>query len=246
LENINEIESLNRRLEQKNTEFKEFIYRTSHDMRGPIATIKGLVEVAKMENRSPELNIYFDKINKVTDRLDTLLEHLRATFGNEDFIYFEIYSEELVDKLVSRLTRLKQLYDLDFHLKVLDKPEKIKFINNSIHILVLVENFLLILSSARLLYNIKYSVEIGYAACGIFINVIYNKITLSSVKTTLEQIGATNLVESKLRNEYNDVRISILNQCIKLTDASIRVTGKGSEVIINISFPSILLIKRKN
>jgi hypothetical protein len=238
LETRNEIESLNKRLEQKNTEFKEFIYRTSHDVRGPITTIKGLADVAKMENKSPELNIYFDMINKVADRLDTLLEHLKETFWNEDFIYFEIHPEELIDKLTGRLIRLKQLYDLNFQLMLLDNPEKIKFINNSIQICVLVENFLLILASTSLLHNIRYSVEIGYGISGIVINVIYNNVDINSVNTTLDQIRSSNLVEPELRIGYNDLRISILNRCIKLTGASVIVSEEGSEVIVKIFFPS--------
>jgi len=246
LETRNEIESLNRRLEQKSIEFKEFIYRTSHDVRGPISTIKGLADVAKMENKCQELNVYFDMINKVADRLDTLLEHLKETFWHEDFIHFNIYPEDLVDKLNNRLIRLKQLYDLNFELKLLDSPKKIEFVNNSALILVLAENILLILASTTLLNNIRYSVEIGCNINGIVINVIYNNVDINSVKTTLAQICSANIGLSELRIGYNDLRISILNRCIELTRASVNVFGEGREVVVQIHFPSIQIIKKKN
>ena len=79
IENKDQIAFLNRKLAQKINEFRNFIFRTSHDVRGPIASIKGLIYLARIENTTPELQTYFDRIGKMADKLDFILEHLHES-----------------------------------------------------------------------------------------------------------------------------------------------------------------------
>jgi len=56
-----------------------FLYRSSHDLRGPIATILGLAHLGKMEHDPAELNLYFANIERTSTRMLRLLRKLDET-----------------------------------------------------------------------------------------------------------------------------------------------------------------------
>jgi signal transduction histidine kinase len=56
-----------------------FLYRSSHDLRGPIATILGLAHLGKMEQDPNELMLYFANIERTSTRMLRLLRKLDET-----------------------------------------------------------------------------------------------------------------------------------------------------------------------
>lgn len=56
-----------------------FLYRSSHDLRGPIATILGLARLGKNQQTVSELNLYFANIEKTSTRMLRLLKRLDET-----------------------------------------------------------------------------------------------------------------------------------------------------------------------
>ncbi|HEY9045576.1 MAG TPA: two-component regulator propeller domain-containing protein [Ohtaekwangia sp.] len=56
-----------------------FLYRSSHDLRGPIATILGLAHLGKMQQNPEELSLYFTNIQKTSTRMLRLLKRLDET-----------------------------------------------------------------------------------------------------------------------------------------------------------------------
>lgn len=56
-----------------------FLYRSSHDLRGPITSLLGLARLAKMQNQQPELNSYFANIENTAARMLRLLGRLSDT-----------------------------------------------------------------------------------------------------------------------------------------------------------------------
>jgi hypothetical protein len=49
---VNEANTLSNQLETSRNELDEFVYRTTHDLRGPLATMRGLINLMKMEEQS--------------------------------------------------------------------------------------------------------------------------------------------------------------------------------------------------
>jgi light-regulated signal transduction histidine kinase (bacteriophytochrome) len=245
LENKDQIASLNRKLEQRNTEFKEFIYRTSHDVRGPIATIKGLANVARLENKCPELTIYFDLISKVANRLDLILEYLNETSGNEDYSYFEINKNTFFENMLNRLNKLKDLYDLNFDLMPVRKFNETIFVNNESQIFGLTENLLLVLTTENHLSNLKYAIEFGFQKTGLVVDIIYHNVKINYVSSAIEQLFSIEQPEPDKRIGYNNMRINIVNRCLKLTSTSLTIIEKNLESIIRIETPSLQFINRK-
>ncbi|WP_175402695.1 sensor histidine kinase [Mangrovivirga cuniculi] len=63
---------------QTGQELDQFLYRTSHDIRSPITTLKGLIYLAKQEKNIDEVRLYFDKIDLSADRLQFIIDDISA------------------------------------------------------------------------------------------------------------------------------------------------------------------------
>ncbi|AHM58284.1 sensor histidine kinase [Flammeovirgaceae bacterium 311] len=61
---------------QINEELDTFIYKASHDLRGPIARMQGIINLGKIESKDPQAHFYFDLLNRVSNELHNLLMRL--------------------------------------------------------------------------------------------------------------------------------------------------------------------------
>lgn len=67
---------MNNDLELANRELDAFIYRASHDFRAPIASINGLINLAKMEVKDETALDFLNEIRKVVGKTDNMLRKL--------------------------------------------------------------------------------------------------------------------------------------------------------------------------
>jgi signal transduction histidine kinase len=65
-----------RELKEKNEQLDTFVYKASHDIKGPLKSIIGLTTVGKMDLPDEKTQVYFDQILKSTRKLDDLLTEL--------------------------------------------------------------------------------------------------------------------------------------------------------------------------
>lgn len=72
----NQLRERNIELEKAYTELERFVYSASHDLRAPLASVLGLVRLAKMENEQPDQSMYMDKIETSVNKLDMLLQNI--------------------------------------------------------------------------------------------------------------------------------------------------------------------------
>lgn len=66
-----------RELDKSNQDLTNFIYRTSHDIRGPLATLKGICNIALMDVDDPVAIKYFNKLELTSDRLIDILSRIQ-------------------------------------------------------------------------------------------------------------------------------------------------------------------------
>ena len=71
-----DLERVNQSLKQVNDELDNFIYKTSHDIRGPLASLKGMCNVALMDVKDPVALDYLSKLDTTAERLNTILTRL--------------------------------------------------------------------------------------------------------------------------------------------------------------------------
>lgn len=75
-ERTKELEQSNVKLEKAVKDLDDFIYRTSHDLRGPIATMQGIIQIALMETNLEQVNAYFKNLREISDTANEKLHKL--------------------------------------------------------------------------------------------------------------------------------------------------------------------------
>lgn len=71
-----EIKGKNINLEKTNAELDRFLYSTSHDLRSPLSSIKGLVNIARMETSDGKLQGYFSMMIDRVEKLDFFIKDI--------------------------------------------------------------------------------------------------------------------------------------------------------------------------
>jgi signal transduction histidine kinase len=71
-----EIKGKNDDLEKTNTELDRFLYSTSHDLRSPLASIKGLISVARYDTADKKIHGYFDMVIDRVNRLEHFIKDI--------------------------------------------------------------------------------------------------------------------------------------------------------------------------
>lgn len=102
------------KLIQTNQELNNFIYRSSHDLRGPISTVKGLTQLGIMEMKDPQAQKFFNLILDRTHVLDSVLKNLidivEVIEGETNFSIIDFKElEELLLKDLNQEKALKQV-----------------------------------------------------------------------------------------------------------------------------------------
>jgi len=71
-----EVNGKNIHLEKTNAELDRFLYSTSHDLRSPLSSIKGLVNIARMETTDEKIQRYFSMMIDRVDKLDYFIKDI--------------------------------------------------------------------------------------------------------------------------------------------------------------------------
>lgn len=71
-----ELDRSNRELEKAVKDLDQFIYKTSHDLRGPIATMQGIINLGVMEAVDEKSKEYFNTLHNVSNNFNNVLFRL--------------------------------------------------------------------------------------------------------------------------------------------------------------------------
>ena len=75
-QNQDEIRLVNQELAAKTQELDDFVYASSHSLRGPLATLKGLINLATLTQKQEEIAFLLQQMTTFADKLDDKLHHL--------------------------------------------------------------------------------------------------------------------------------------------------------------------------
>jgi len=70
------LENSNEKLLDENKELDLYVYRASHDLRGPLASLLGLAKIAQLESKERIALEYFNRIEESTLNLENILRKL--------------------------------------------------------------------------------------------------------------------------------------------------------------------------
>ncbi len=116
LENTNKlldqrVKDRTKALEESMDNLDNFLYRSYHDILGPIATLKGLCELSKLENVDETALSYFEKIDNSVDNLKQSIKKVNAVYEikNRHFIAEKINLGSLVGQIIDKQKYLFQV-----------------------------------------------------------------------------------------------------------------------------------------
>ena len=95
----------NDELKKAYNELDSFVYRASHDIRGPLMSILGITSLAKMEGTDPEVANYLDLIEKNIHQLDVFVRNMVDYSRNSrledryEKVDLEILLKEVIEQL---------------------------------------------------------------------------------------------------------------------------------------------------
>ena len=95
----------NRELSKRNTELDNFVYSVSHDLRAPIASVLGLINLAKKDKDISMKDMYLEMINKSALQQDDFIKEILDQSRNSrlEVKREEIMFEPLIDETFSQL-----------------------------------------------------------------------------------------------------------------------------------------------
>ncbi|MFN0048070.1 MAG: sensor histidine kinase [Cytophagales bacterium] len=105
----------------KEIELNTLIYKISHDLRGPVASTKGLINLVKIENPDITIANYVDLLDVSISKLDQRIIELAkvADLAAADQYYFsQVDMHELLYKTLSDLAKNYDVYDMIFDFKL--------------------------------------------------------------------------------------------------------------------------------
>ncbi len=112
------LKQINDELVNANNELDKFIYRASHDLKGPIARLLGVSVLAKMDNKDETLREYIDLIEKGAVDINKVLNKLNNIhFINKEIIQTDIIDfEKIINASKPNLSEYIDISDLDIKL----------------------------------------------------------------------------------------------------------------------------------
>ena len=106
---ITEQKKIEDELKVRNIELDNFVYKVSHDLRAPLSSILGLVNLAKLPGNDDNLKDYLNVIEKKVHLLDHFITDVLSHSKNlkHDVIIEPINFQELIDQTFVDLSYLK-------------------------------------------------------------------------------------------------------------------------------------------
>ncbi len=128
-----ELFAANTELRKRNEELDHFVYSTSHDLRAPLTSILGLVQLIELTDDAESKATYLEKIKTSTLQLDSFIQEIVSYTHNKKV---EILSElvdfdSLITKCISRLsfmntsTNIEKIIDVEVDIDFYSDPQRI-------------------------------------------------------------------------------------------------------------------------
>jgi len=137
LERTKELQKSNEKLLKAQHDLNNFLYKTSHDIRGPVATLKGLYNLITTKQNEPEElkdlivreGVQIEKIYKILNRI-SMVTSIQNTFLKPEVIDFHALLNDIVDfeRKNGQLKHIRVLVDVEPGLKMISDPYLIHLI----------------------------------------------------------------------------------------------------------------------
>lgn len=143
LKSESELRYQNEELVKINRELDTFVYSISHNLRSPLMSVLGLLNLARQEDteRDNYFNQYFQMMNQSISRLDDTLKEILDYSRNarEDITYQVINMKEIAQNSVDRLKYLNGFDDVEKYISIV---EEAPFYSDAYRVRIILNNLI--------------------------------------------------------------------------------------------------------
>ncbi|WP_420581705.1 PAS domain S-box protein [Reichenbachiella sp.] len=225
-------------LKKVNFELDRFVYSVSHDLRAPLLSIKGLVNISESENPSSALMKYLGMIRTSVERLDKFIMDILDYSRNSrlEVQQNEIDFKKLTNEIINNMIHMEGYQHVLFNLNV---ELKSKFVSDKRRIEVILAN---LISNA-----IKYQ-DLNKSTQNIDITIIEQKAQKQlSIQVKDNGIGIAASSQDKIfdmfyrasdRSKGAGLGLYIIKETVKKMNGSVDLSSKEGEFTeFSISLP---------
>ncbi|GAA0893405.1 hypothetical protein GCM10009122_30840 [Fulvivirga kasyanovii] len=115
-----ELESRNQELKMANLELDNFLYKSSHDIKGPLATLMGICNVALLDINDVKALRYFKMLLQTSSGLNDILTRLKtiSDINSLEVKYKKIDFEQLIVKCIEQVQNIEGTEDFKVTYKI--------------------------------------------------------------------------------------------------------------------------------
>ena len=124
-----------------NFELDSFVYRASHDLRAPLRSVLGLINIVKTEENTLQRNHYLNLVDKSINKLDTFISDLTNFSRNSrlEIRVEKIDFKSIIEECVENLKYMDSAKQIDIRSEIHDQVE---FYSDSGRISIILHNLL--------------------------------------------------------------------------------------------------------
>ncbi|MEP2056541.1 MAG: PAS domain S-box protein [Maribacter litoralis] len=128
-------------LQKTNSELDSFVYSASHELRAPLSSVLGLIQLIKMEGVDPKLYQHIDMMEISIERLDSfikdIIEYSRNKHKNIELE--PINFSNLIEQSLESFWYLENTKKIKIDISI---DDKVQFVSDSKRVSVLLNNFI--------------------------------------------------------------------------------------------------------
>jgi PAS domain S-box-containing protein len=220
-------------LSQRNFELDQLMYKTSHDLRSPLSSIMGLINLARIDDSPESKDQYINKIEGRVKKLDefirSMLNYARA--NRAEVTITKINLEDLVKTSIKELEYLDNFNAIKTKIRI--KNSSITFRSDPLRVNIIFGN---IISNAYKYYNAETS---SYLKIDITITPLNATITFNDngigIKKEYHDKIFNMFYRATERSQGSGLGMYIVKQAIEKLDGTIKFKseyGKGTTIKI--------------
>ncbi|MCU0446305.1 MAG: ATP-binding protein [Microscillaceae bacterium] len=134
------LQQKNEELEKLNQELDSFVYSVSHDLRAPMASVLGLINLTKEEVDTPSVLLYLELMQKSIQKLDVFIRSVTDYSRNNRLeiipepIDFEAIIDDIVEgcRYMSGAERIQTEIDIQQQTTFYSDPNRLRIVLNNI------------------------------------------------------------------------------------------------------------------
>ncbi|APQ17300.1 PAS domain S-box protein [Maribacter hydrothermalis] len=128
-------------LKKTNSELDSFVYSASHELRAPLASVLGLIQLTLLDEQEPQLKLHLNMMEKSIVRLDDFIKDIIEYSRNKhvDIKLVTINFINLIENSIESFWYLENTSKINIDIDVNDA---IEFVSDSKRISILLNNFI--------------------------------------------------------------------------------------------------------